>query len=74
MDQCFGDIGVPPLKFHPCVFIYEEEVGFVIQGHYVRARLPSAGANKLQRNELKNQLMDRFEMTDIVDTSRVFSA
>ena len=31
------------------------------------------GANKLLLNKLKNQLMDRFEMTDMGDVLRVLS-
>ena len=70
MDQCLGDIGFRPLKSDPCVYIYEDEVGFVFLTLYVDDLL-LLGANKLQLNKLKKQLMGRFEMTDMGDVSRI---
>ena len=35
INQCLSDIGFSPLKFDPCVYIYENEVGFVILTLYM---------------------------------------
>ena len=72
MVQCLDGIGFCPLKSNPCVYTYEDEVGFVILTLYVDGLL-LLGANKLMLNKLKNQLMNRFEMTTWV-TCREFSA
>ena len=61
MDQCFGDIGFRPLKSDPCVYIYEDEVGFVI-----------LTLSKLLFNKLNKQLLDQFEMMNM-GTCREFS-
>ena len=69
MDEGLGDIGFHPLKSDPCVYIYEDVVGFLVLLLYADDLL-LLGANKLLLNTLKKQLMDRFEMTDMGDVSR----
>ena len=69
MDHHLGKIGFRSLKSDPCVYVHEDENGSAILTLYVEDVL-LLGANKQWLNELKKQLMDRFEMTDV---SRVLS-
>ena len=62
MDQCLGDIGFRPPTCDPCVYIYEDEVGFIILTLYVDD-LVLLGAKKLPLNKPKKQLTKRFEIT-----------
>ena len=62
----------PPLSSDPCVYIYNDDVGFMTLTLYVYVFLV-LGANKLPLNKLKKQLMDRLEMTDMGDVMRVLS-
>ena len=70
IDQCLGDIGFRPLQPDPCMYIYEDEVGFVVLTLYVDGFL-LLGANKLLLNKLKKKLMDRLRMMGMGDVSRV---
>ena len=71
MDHCLGDTGLRPLKSDPCVYIHEDEAGFVVMTLYVDIPL-LLSPNKLLLNKRKNQLINRFEMTDMA--CREFSA
>ena len=46
MDRCLGDIEFCPLKSDSCVYIYEDQAGFVTLTLYVHGLL-LLGANKL---------------------------
>ena len=70
MDHHLGKIGFRSLKSEPCVCIYEDENGSAIPTLYVDDVL-LLGTNKQLLDKLKKQLMDRFEMTDMGDVSRV---
>ena len=50
MNQCLGKIGFRPLKSDPCVYIYEDEVDFVILTLYIDDIL-LLGAKKLLLNK-----------------------
>ena len=60
MDHHLATIGVRPLKSDPCIYVFEDDTGFVVPTLYVRmifsywARASSS-----------------FEMTDMDDVSRV---
>ena len=69
MDQGLDDIGFHPLKSDSCVYIYEDEVGFVILILYVDGLL-LLDSNKLLLNKLKKRLTDRCAMTDTGNASR----
>ena len=56
---------IPP-KSDPCVYINEDEVDFVILTLYID-NLFLVGGKKLRFNNLKKNLMNRFEMTDVDD-------
>ena len=71
MDQCLGDTVFCLLKSDPCVYIYEDEAGFVIMMLYVDSPF-MLSPNKLLLNKLKKQPINRFDMTDM--TCREFSA
>ena len=70
MDQCLGNTGFRPIKSDPSVYIYKNEVGFVVLTLYVDELL-LLNANKLLLDKLKKQLMDRFEITYMGDGSSV---
>ena len=70
IDHHLAKIGFCSLKSDPCVDVYEDENGSAILTLYVDNVL-LLGANKQLLDKLKKQLMDRFEMTEIGDVSRV---
>ena len=63
-------IGFRSLKSDPCVYVYKVENGSAILTLYVDDVL-LLGTNKQLLEKLKKKLMDRFEMTDMDDVSRV---
>ena len=63
-------IGFRSLKSVPCVYVYEDENGSAILTLYMDDII-LLGANKQMLYKLKKQLIDRFEMTDMGDVSRV---
>ena len=65
INQCLGGTRFHPLKSYPCVYIYEDKVGFVILTLYLDDLL-LLGASKLLLNKLEKQLMDQFEMTQYI--------
>ena len=70
MDHHLGKIGFRSLKSDPCVYVYEDENGSATLTLYVDDVL-LLGANKQLLDKLKKKLMDRFEMTNMGDASRV---
>ena len=70
MDHNLGKMGLRSLKSNPCVYVYEGENDSAILTLYVDIVL-LLGANKQLLDKLKKTLMDRFEMTDMGDMSRV---
>ena len=71
MDMELADIGFRPLKSDPCVYLYEDGSGFVILTLYVDDILFLSASKKCLLNKLKKKLMDRFEMSDMGDVSRI---
>ena len=57
-------------KWDPCVYVFEDKTGNAILTLYVDDIL-LLGNNKQLLGKMKNQLMDRFEMTDLGDVSKV---
>ena len=70
MDHHLGKIGFHSLISDPCVYVYEDENGSAILTLYVDDVI-QMGVNKQLLYKLKKQLIDRFEMTDMGDVSRV---
>ena len=70
MDQCLGNIKFRLVKPDLCAYMNENEVGLVMMTLYID-NLLLIGTNKLLLNKLKKQLIDRFEVTDMGDVSRV---
>ena len=70
MDVELAIIGFRPLKSDPCVYVYEDETGFVVLTLYVNDIL-FLSASKPLLNKLKKKLMNRFEMSDMGDVSRM---
>ena len=70
IDHHLGKIGFRSLKSDPCVYVYDDENVSAILTLYVDDVL-LLGAHKQLLDKLKKHLMDRFEMTDIGDVSRV---
>ena len=70
IDHHLGEIGFRSLKLDPCVYDYGDENGSAILTLYVDD-VVLLGANKHLLDKLKKQLMDRFEMTDMGDVSRI---
>ena len=70
MDVQLAVIDFRPLKSDPCVYISEDETGFVILTLYVD-NIMFLSASKTLLNKPKKQLMDRFEMSDMDDMSRI---
>ena len=69
MDHHLGKIGFRFFKPDPYVHVYEDENGSTILTLYVDDALLDAKMQLLDK--LKKKLMDRFEMTDMGDVSRV---
>ena len=73
MDLELAAIGFLPLKSDPCVYIYDDKTSVVTLTLYVDDFL-SLSANKTLLNKLNKimkQLMDRFEVFDMGDVSRI---
>ena len=70
IDHHLGKIGFRSLKSDPCVYVYEVENDSVILTFYVDDVL-LLGANKQLLDKLQKKLMDRFEITNMGDVSRV---
>ena len=69
MDVELVVIGFRPLKPDPCVYIDEDETGFVFLTLYVDDII-FLSASKTLFNKLKKKLVNRFEMSDKADVSR----
>ena len=63
-------IGFRQLKLDPCVYVYEDETGFVVLTFWEDDIL-FLSASKSLLNKLKNKVMNRFEMSDMGDVSRI---
>ena len=61
-----------PLKSDPCIYVLEDDTGFVILTLYVNDVL-LLGGNERLLNKLKKQLKDCFEMADMSDVSSFYS-
>ena len=70
MDDHLSNIGFRSLKSDPCVHVFEDKTGNAILTLYMDDIL-LLGNNKKPLGKLKNQLMDRFEMTNPGDVSKV---
>ena len=70
MDDHLSSTGFRSLKSDPCVYEFEYKTGTAILTLYVDDIL-LLGNNKELLGKLKKQLMDRFEMTDLGDVSKV---
>ena len=70
MDDHLSSIGFRSLKSNPCVYVFEGKTGTTILTHYVDD-IFLLGNNKQLLGKLKKQLMDRCEMTDFGDVSKV---
>ena len=70
MDDHLSNIGFRSLKSDPCVYVSEDKSGTAILTFYADDIL-LLGNNKQLLGKLKKQLMDRFEMTDLGDVSKV---
>ena len=70
MDHHLGKIGFRSLKSYPCVYVYEDDNGSAILTLY-EVDILLLGANKHLLDQPKKKLLDRFEMTDMGDVSRV---
>ena len=70
MDHHHGKIYFRSLKSDPCVYVYEDTNGSAILTLYVDSFL-LLGAKKQLLDKLKKQRMDRYEMTDMGDVSRI---
>ena len=70
MDNHLSNIGFHSLKSDPCVYVFKDKIGTAILKLYEDDIL-LLGNNKQLLGKLKKQLMDRFEMTDLGDVSKV---
>ena len=71
-DHHLGKIGSRSLKLDPCVYVYEDENGSAILTLYVDdVLLHWAPTSSYWTSSIKKKLVDRFEMTDMGDVSRV---
>ena len=70
MDDHLSNIGFRSLKSDPCVYVFEDKTGIAIPTLYLDDML-LLGYNKQLLGKLKKKLMDRFEMTDLGDVSKV---
>ena len=69
MDVELAAIGFRPRKSDPCVYVYEDETGFVVLTLSVD-NIMFLSASKYLLNKLKKELMNRFKMSDMGDVSR----
>ena len=70
MDIELAVIGFRPLKSDPCVYVYEDETGFVVLTLYVDD-IMFLSASKPLLNKLKKKLINGFKMSDTGDVSRI---
>ena len=70
MDVELAVIGFRPLKPNPCVYVYEDETGFYVLTLYMDDIL-FLSTSKPLLNKIKKKLMNRFEMSDTGDVSRI---
>ena len=70
--QFFFSIFFIPLTSDPCIYVFEDDSGFVILTLYVND-VPLLGGNERLLNKLKKQLKDCFEMADMSDVSSFYS-
>ena len=70
MDDHLSNIGFCSFKSDPCVYVFEDKIGTAILTLYMDDIL-LLGNNKHLLGKLKKQLMDRFEMTDLGDVSKI---
>ena len=70
IDDHLSNIALRSLKLGPCVYVFEDKTSTAILTLYVDDIL-LLGNNKQLLGKLKKQLMDRFEMTDLGDVSKV---
>ena len=70
MNDHLSNIGFRSLKLGPCVYVFEDETGTAILTLYVDD-IRLLGNNKQLLGKLKKQVMNRFEMTDLGDVSKV---
>ena len=70
MDDRLSNIEFRSLKSNPCVYVFEHKTGIAILILCVDDTL-LLGKNKQLLGKLKKKLMDRFEMTDLGDVSKV---
>ena len=71
MNDHLSNIGSRSLKSDPCVYVFEAKTGTAILPLHVDD-IFLLGHNKQLLGKLKKQLIDRFEMTDLGDVSKVF--
>ena len=70
MEDHLSNIGFRSLKSDPCVYVFKDKTGTAILTLYVNGIL-LLGNNKQLLGKLKKQLMNRSEMTDLGDVSKV---
>ena len=70
MDNHLSNMGFRSLKSDPCVFVFKDKTGTAILTLYVEDTL-LLGNNKKLFSKLKKHLIDRSEMADIGDVSKV---
>ena len=70
MDDHLSNIGFRSFKSDPCVYVFEDKTGTAIVTLYLDDIFLLAN-NKQLLGKLKKQLMDRFEMTNLGDVSKV---
>ena len=70
MDDHLSNIGFRSLMSDSCVYVFEDKTGTAALTLHVNDIL-LLGNNKQLLGKLKNQLMDRFEMMDLGDMSKV---
>ena len=70
MDDHLSDIGFRSLKPDSCVYVFEDKTGTAILTLYVEDILLPGNIRQLL-GKLKKQLIDRFEVTDLGDVSKV---
>ena len=70
MDDHLSNIGFRSLKSDPCVYVFDDKTGPAILVLYADD-IFLLGNNKQLLGKLKKQLLDRCEMTDFGDVSKV---